>query len=301
MKVQIEDVSPAVASEWLALSKGNRKLNGDYVLSLAVSMEQGGWVPEASEVVFDSAGALIDGHHRLSAVVTLGKSLKMAVKRGVPVEARSVIDTGRTRTMSDLLGMYRSVDYPHQRRAALNACTMLLVGIGSGSGHQPLIRTLDAYDSWTRHFREGIDWSIGATFGSGVAAASSRPFGVGSVLGAFAFAHKANPEGVAAFHGRCVRGEGLQAGEPALTLRNFVLISSNGGIRTGMAASSRRETALKVLAAIKADLEGQSMARLMVNSHALPFFRAAYRGRAVDKLVEPWSDNGAATDKQASK
>jgi hypothetical protein len=297
MKVQIEDVSPKLAKEWLALSKGNRRLNADYVLSLAVAMEQGGWVPEASEVVFDEAGALIDGHHRLSAVEQLGASVRMAVKRGVPSAARNVIDTGRARSMSDLLGMYRDVEYPTQRRAALNACVFLLVGMGSRSGHQPLIRTLDAYDSWMKHFREGIEWAVGANFKNGAPASSSRPFGVGPVLGAFAFAHKTNPQGVASFHERCIRGEGLTAGEAALTLRNFVLISSNGGTRTGMAASSRREVALKVLAAIKADLEGQRMAKLLINSHALPFFRAAYRGRAVDKLVEPWSDNEDSSNK----
>lgn len=301
MKVQIEEVSPSLAKEWLSLSKGNRKLNNDYVLSLAVSMDQGAWVPEASEVVFDTSGALIDGHHRLSAVEFFGKPIKMAVKRGCPPEARNVIDTGRGRSVTDLLGMYRSVEYPTQRRAALNACTLLLVGIGSGSGHQPLIRTLEDYDRWMRQFREGIDWAVGATFKSGMPTSSARPFGFGAVLGAFAFAQKANPEGVAAFHGRCLRGEGLSAGEPALTLRNFVLIGSNGGIRTGMAASSRRETSLKVLAAIKADLEGQRMAKLMINAHALPFFRAAYRGRAVDKLVEPWSNNEPASNEQSAK
>lgn len=73
MKVQIEEVSPSQATEWLKLSKGNRRINEGYALSLAVAMDQGAWVPEASDVVFDEAGALIDGHHRLTAVGIFGK------------------------------------------------------------------------------------------------------------------------------------------------------------------------------------------------------------------------------------
>lgn len=296
MKVAIEEVSPAMARDWLAKSKGNRALNENYVLSLAVAMSEGKWLPDASEVVFDTDEALIDGHHRLSAVVLHEKPVKMAVKRGVQTAARNVIDTGRTRSMSDLLGMYRSVDYANHRRAALNICVFLLVGVGKDASKMPSIRTLDAFDSWMRHFKDGIDWAVTATRSSGVASINANAFTRGPVLGAFAFAHRFNPDGVSKFHRSAIMGENLRAGDPALTLRNFVLGTDRG--RNGMAATGRRDIAFKTLSAIHADLSGVQMAKLMVNSHALPFFRSAYKGRTVDKLVEPWKvvESAATTD-----
>jgi len=289
MQLKIEDVSPELASAWPKLSKGNRKLSESYVLTLAISMDSGGWVPEASEVVFDEAGALIDGHHRLAAVGVLGRAIKMAVKRGVPPEARSVIDTGRTRTMTDPLGMYRTVDYANWRRAALNVCVDLLVGIGQDSHKKPLIRTLDAYDQWMRQFKEGIDWVITATMrDSGAAQMAVKAFSVAPILGAFAFAHKLSPALVAQFHSLAIRGEGLAARQPALTFRNYAIGDARLTRSRRLPARGRREAAIKTLCAIYAHLSGESIAKLQVNSAALPYFRAAYKGRTVDRLVEPF-------------
>jgi hypothetical protein len=297
MQVKIEVVTPGLAQEWLALSKGNRRLSEGFVLSLAVSMEGGDWIPEASEIVFDNTGALIDGHHRLSAVEVYGKPVPMAVKRGVSPDARNVIDTGRTRSTTDLLGMYRgNVDYINQRRSALNICVLLLAGLGRDSHKLPQIRTLVAYDSWMRHFREGIDWAIHATLAS-AAGVSSRTFARGPVLGAFAFAHRSNPTEVSAFHRAALTGEGLKTGHPALTLRNYVL-AGDGSSRNGVrAAGNRKEIAIKTLSAIYAHMTGGGhMMKLVANSQALPFFRAAYKGRAVDKLVASWEAAPEAPD-----
>lgn len=284
MKVQIEEVSPSQAAEWLKLSKGNRRLNENYVLTLAVAMDGGGWIPEASEVVFDATGALIDGHHRLSAVATLGKSVEMAVKRGVPPEVRNVLDTGRTRSMSDLLGMYRgSLEYPQRRKAILTACMELLMG---GSRHRPALRTLDSFDEWMKHFRAGVEWVVPACLQADHPHVTARAFAIGPVAGAFAFAHKTDTPRVVAFFERCIRGEGLSATEPAFTLRNYIL---EARAQARWDRSSRRDVALKVLSATYAELHGATYKRLQVSATALEFFRQAYKSRALDKLVEPWA------------
>lgn len=50
----------------------------------------------------------------------------------------------------------------------------------------------------------------------------------------------------------------------------------------------RRDAAIKVLCAIHAELNGHRMLKLQSNAYALPFFRAAYKSRSAEKLVEPW-------------
>lgn len=294
MKVAIEEVTPEMAKVWLAKSKGNRQIRDAYVLSLAVDLEAGRWVPEASDVVFDTTGALIDGHHRLSAIVMYEAPARMCVKRDVPPEARNVIDTGRTRSMTDLLGMYRNVDYPTARRSALNMAVRLLQADGS---QRPMIRTLDVYDVWMKQFKDGIDWVIASTLQAGLSLAVGRSFSTGPVLGAFAFAHKLNPAGVAKFHLSSVRGEGLSAGDPALALRNAILSDRAG---RNMGGGGRYNMALKVLSAIYSDLHGERSQRLYSNAHAVAFFRAAYKGRAVDKLTQPWEATTAPKSEAAA-
>src|SRR5262249_14147726 len=156
--------------------------NENFVLSLGVEMEQRRWQPAASDIVFDENGALIDGHHRLSAVVALGKAMQFAVKRGVPAEVRNVIDTGRKRNMGDLLTMYRDVDSGTGRRAALNVCVDLLVGIGRDRHKKPLINSLPVFDAWMRPFQEGIDWAVRATYGVGNPRSATKGFFRGAVL-----------------------------------------------------------------------------------------------------------------------
>ncbi len=284
MSVKMEEITPKVAESMLKQSKGNRRLNEGYVLTLACAMESGTWQPEAGEIVFDSTGALIDGHHRLNAIAVFGRPVAVLVKRGVDPAVRNVIDTGRTRSLSDLMTMYRpGGEYVSVRRAMLQACLDLYVG---ESRSKPQLRTLDVFDQWHKQFREGIDWVIEAIGGAGLPNHAVQPFRVGPVAGAFAFAHKTNPAKIEAFVLRCLNGVSLSAGEPALTLRNLVLARRSGRGDAG----ARKDLMLKVLGATWAHLRGEGRyTKAQTNSGAVLYFRQAYGGRALVRLARPWS------------
>ncbi len=100
-----EWVTPELAEQYLALGARNpRKLNERHVLLLAEQMERGQWMPNGEAIVFDVDGHLIDGQHRLSAIVLVGKPQMMLVARGVAREARETIDiVQRKRTAMDTL------------------------------------------------------------------------------------------------------------------------------------------------------------------------------------------------------
>ncbi len=281
---KVEEITPAIAHQYLALSIGNRPLNADFVLSCAVTMEAGKWNELASEVVFDEDGTLIDGHHRLHAIIAYGQSVRMLVKRGVAREARGLIDTGRTRSIRDLFTMFRSdVTYVDQRKAALTTCVTLLL-----PGRPPQLRTFDSFDSWMRQFKEGIDAIIELTSEGG---AGTRHMRLGPVSGAFAFAHKLNPSKVSAFAMKVRDGLGLTANEPARTLRALLL--SGGRHMRGGRGADRIVLAKKVLQAIHAELKNRPYAKAQVGNEGLEFFRAAYDTRTIDKLVSLWTPEGA--------
>jgi hypothetical protein len=271
-KFELKEVSPEYAQELLNLSMGNRKISADYVLSLAVAMESGKWISEASEVVLDEDNVLIDGHHRLHAVIAYGKPVTLAFKRGVSTNARNVIDTGRVRAMSDLFKMFRP-DETHvtRRKAALVMCCSLLM-----PGRKVQLKTLDAYDAWYRQFKDGINMVIE----TGLNEAMYKQ----AVAGAFAFAHKTNPIKVTAFMERVRDGAGLGIGEPAHTIRALIF-NPNRYIKN----QDRNIFSRKVLQAIHAELRGKQYSKAQDGLDGLEFFRIAYDTRTINQMVSSWA------------
>lgn len=94
-------VTPELAQEWLADNKNNRILRDRKVKTYAEAITAGDWQLTGETVKFDSSGRLIDGQHRLHAVVHAGLPVKMFVVAGVDAEAQLVIDTGMKRTPGD--------------------------------------------------------------------------------------------------------------------------------------------------------------------------------------------------------
>lgn len=104
MNIEIIAVSPTLAAQWLATNTtNNRKIIKATVDRYANDMIKGKWQITGEAIKFDRDGKLIDGQHRLSAVVASHKTVKMAVVNGLDPEVLSVIDTGRTRTGGDAL------------------------------------------------------------------------------------------------------------------------------------------------------------------------------------------------------
>jgi hypothetical protein len=271
-KFEFKEVSPEYAQELLNLSLGNRKLSEDYILSLAVAMETGKWVSEASEIVLDEDNALIDGHHRLNAIIAYGKPVTLAIKRGVPAQARGVIDTGRGRNIADLIKMFRPGEtHTTRRKAALQMCISLLI-----PGRKVQVKTLDAYDVWYRQFKDGIN----AVVENGGHEAMFKQ----SVSGPFAFAYKTNPTRVLDFMIRVRDGAGLRIGEPAHTIRSLIF-NPNRTVK----GQDRYVFARKVLQAIHAELRNKPYAKAQDGLDGLEFFRVQYDTRTINQMVNSWA------------
>lgn len=106
----IVKVTPKVAEEWYILSGGNRPIDRRHVTFLAGEMQQGKWRMNGESLKFDEEGKLIDGHHRLVAAAENGLSFTTQVVRGLPLDARDTIDTGRSRSGRDALAFAHTTD-----------------------------------------------------------------------------------------------------------------------------------------------------------------------------------------------
>lgn len=102
---ETREVSPELASEWLTRNTSNRPIREPRVSILARDMRAGRWEMTAETIKFNGDGTLLDGQHRLTAVVRSGCTVPMAVATNVPHKAQSVMDTGGRRSAADALSI----------------------------------------------------------------------------------------------------------------------------------------------------------------------------------------------------
>lgn len=101
--VNFEIVTPEIAASWLKLNTQNRNVRRLHVENLTEAMRRGDFVVNGDTLRFDEKGALLDGQHRLLAIVASGIAQKCLVVRGVPRNAQDTIDRNEGRTVGDAL------------------------------------------------------------------------------------------------------------------------------------------------------------------------------------------------------
>jgi len=109
MKIEIVDITPELAAEWLLKNTSNRPLRASTVAHYAGQMSRGKWQQTHQGICFDSHGNLIDGQHRLSAIVMAGVTVRIMVTwLDTDVTAMGyLVDHGAKRSVSDILQVDR--------------------------------------------------------------------------------------------------------------------------------------------------------------------------------------------------
>ena len=103
-----EHITPEIAKSMLERVGKQRAVVRGHVITLARALTEGEWPSRhPAPIVFDSSGALIDGQHRLLAIIESGVGTELLVVRGINPEVWDTIDVGRQREARDVL----SVDY----------------------------------------------------------------------------------------------------------------------------------------------------------------------------------------------
>ena len=100
--VKMELITPQIAVEMLAKNTNNRKLKPTVVQKYKEDLLNDRWIPGTCMLIFSEDGTLLDGQHRLKAIIEADKPANMIVSRGVSKDASRVIDSGSTRTISDM-------------------------------------------------------------------------------------------------------------------------------------------------------------------------------------------------------
>lgn len=97
-------VDEHLAQKMLSLSLGNRKFSKDNLLFLEKELKSGNFTYKNGESIkFNKNGNLIDGHHRLKAVVNTGITTTFLITKGV--EREDTLDSGKKRSLKDKMDM----------------------------------------------------------------------------------------------------------------------------------------------------------------------------------------------------
>jgi len=243
MKPNVETVTPALAAKWLESNIGNRPVRHAWVQVLAQMMRAGEWTVTHQGIAFDRTGRLVDGQHRLLAVIEADRSVSMLVTRGLAPEVYRHLDGGRSRSISDrisLLDDFKENTLVTALVRAYLACAMGgHTGVSINAVEEQFLKMPGPFTAVAKAFNKANSRGL-----------TRAP--VGAAIASYMHAHE--PEArdfLAAF----TSGEGLSAGSPILTLRDALLLRPQF-MRTA------HEVYWKATTACRAAYEGRTMARL---------------------------------------
>ena len=141
---KVVSITPTMALEWLEGNIHNRTLRQPRVMQYAKDMQQGQWHLPHQGVAFDAFGKLVDGQHRLWAIVEADTKVDMLVTRNVDMDTQLVIDDHLTRTGKDALDLtYGGESIGHRGAAVLS---ILVHGFRTGRpSHVALANGMERY------------------------------------------------------------------------------------------------------------------------------------------------------------
>jgi hypothetical protein len=105
ISAEIKEITPGLAAAMLEKNKNNRPLKSKTIDRLSTAITRGEWKINGETIVFDTEGFLMDGQHRLNAIIKAGRSVHAIIIYGIRNDGFDTIDTGRIRSSGDVLAI----------------------------------------------------------------------------------------------------------------------------------------------------------------------------------------------------
>ena len=128
IRFETQIIKPQQAETWLEMSKDNRTLTNHKVREYANEIKSGRWRYTHQGIAFDNEGYLLDGQHRLKAIMEAGIAIKTVIAYGVARGEFTIIDRGFPRNMMVITG----IDKFHTE------CYVYLITIATKHAQRPM-------------------------------------------------------------------------------------------------------------------------------------------------------------------
>lgn len=168
---QIMDVTPEMAMAWLDKNEGNRPINWNFVTQLARDIKAGRFACTHQGIAFDVSGRLIDGQHRLWAILEAETPARIRVFFNEPSDHLMYIDGNHPRRAADRMTLSRTLGTV--RAAELATLRAMISGMSFSSGR----RTLDEEMELLAKHRTAVQFAhehLACTRPAGIANAMTR-------------------------------------------------------------------------------------------------------------------------------
>ncbi|PTL55775.1 hypothetical protein [Paraconexibacter algicola] len=250
LSAKLIEVTPAFAEELLLRNERNRHVHSARVGQYAADMRDGAWKLNGEAIKIADDGTLLDGQHRLMAVLEADVSVQMLVITGLPPEAQETMDQGRARSFGDVLHLRGEKDY-----FVLAASTRLVAAyerdgvpfaVRRGLSVPEQARTLERNPG----LRDSVEYS----------GRRRRPWlSRGPASGLHYLFSIADQEGADDFFDRLASGANLNTGDPIYLIRERLIRDHQA--TDGRTSSERTKLAL-IIKAWNAYQDGDTPARL---------------------------------------
>lgn len=221
-------ITPALASEWLKANKNNRPLARAHVAGLAKQMSDKQWLFNAQPIVISSTEQVLDGQHRLHAVIESGEEIDALVVYGVDEKAFTTIDTGKVRNGRDVLCM----TYPEATQgiaqsvaAAARLCVLYSDRI---FGRKEKVSNPEVLAFVSKN---PVLWGMAQEIHGWVT--GTNPLGEGHATALYWLFSQKNKENATDFMHKLFTGEGLRRSDAVWLARDMLIADKSRQVRYG--------------------------------------------------------------------
>lgn len=275
IKSKLMEITPDVAKKFLTRNTRNRDLRERLVESYANDMRNGNWLVNHQGIAFNENGDLIDGQHRLHAVVKSGvtvwmfvvKGLSDTVQNGVLLSTMDTVDAHKPRSVADHLSINHGLDNSALQVATARMVVDIVCGYTGRITTPQAVKILTVYGKAIQHVVE---------LSQMLPRLRSAP-----ILGAFAFAYTTHPAQVDSFVMAFYSGADLKTGSPVLTLRNHMLHQPN----TSRNSTTRSRVSEIALNALYQYVTGAPWTRVSIGAYGNDFFAQKQKSN-IAKIAE---------------
>jgi hypothetical protein len=104
--VEVVTITPNIAAQWLKANRLNRPVRRSVWENYSRQITEDKWRVNGQAIIIAENEDILDGQHRLLAIIDAGKEIKSLVVYGISAEAFATIDTGAVRTPADALYLH---------------------------------------------------------------------------------------------------------------------------------------------------------------------------------------------------
>lgn len=208
-------VSPRMAKEWLKKNENNRPVNKRWVSVLAKAMSAGKFKYNADTIRFDTKGNLLDGQHRLLAIIRSNTSVLVDIVVGLQADVFSTMDQNKNRSSTDIA---KTSGFTNFRVAG--SAVKSIIGINLGDykrSFNPYIPAYDVEEFYKNNPKYDDVCEVASKIAKGHKMVSKT--WVATYLWIFSDYDWDKAE---QFVTQVAQGTNLKAGSPVLKLRNFI-------------------------------------------------------------------------------